>query len=241
MDPINVNVDGSKLFKMVLPQWFMSNRGDSGITFQHQAATSGKINLPAVYKKLYEFLSTRKNLTFVDVGANLGLTSLPAALNGNRVIAIEPLRANYDILEENKRLNGMDFELLNIAIDENEGTAKIYSGVQTDCASMMIESVQAVGDTSPFYEEVEVKTLDAVVGSLTDLFVKIDVQGYEMKVLNSMEKMLAEGRVTHILLELETRFLVNANTSADEINSFLVQRGFKPENFYGDDFLYIKI
>jgi len=122
---------------------------------------------------------------------------------------------------------------------ENEGINKIYSGEQTDCASMILDSVKLI-ENSENYEEVEIKRLDNLIQD-DNLFIKIDVQGYEMSVLKSMNKLLDQNKVKFILIEMENRFLIKGGSSVDEVHTFLTDRGFVYNNFYGDDVLYSKI
>jgi hypothetical protein len=45
---------------------------------------------------------------FVDVGAHVGTTTIPAALDGAYVHAFEPVRTNYALLVANLHLNGLE-------------------------------------------------------------------------------------------------------------------------------------
>jgi len=236
---LKVKLKDDIFFKLSLPTWFIENRGENGVTFKQQFNNLGYIKLPTIYEKIYDFLSTKKELIFIDVGANLGLSSIPSSINGNKTIAIEPLNDNYIFLLENKKINNLDFDLLKYAIGENEGINKIYSGEQTDCASMILDSVKLI-ENSENYEEVEIKRLDNLIQD-DNLFIKIDVQGYEMSVLKSMNKLLDQNKVKFILIEMENRFLIKGGSSVDEVHTFLTDRGFVYNNFYGDDVLYSKI
>lgn len=53
--------------------------------------------------------SLKENSLFIDVGANIGIYSIPAAMfHGQEVIAIEPEPSNYSILNANIQLNKID-------------------------------------------------------------------------------------------------------------------------------------
>ena len=53
--------------------------------------------------------SLKKNSLFIDVGANIGIYSIPAAMfHGQEVIAIEPEPSNYSILNSNIQINKID-------------------------------------------------------------------------------------------------------------------------------------
>ena len=66
---------------------------------------------------------------FVDVGANIGTTSLAAVtLGAERVLAVEPAPGNYRLLMANIALNGLDDRVsaVNAAAGDREGTATLY-------------------------------------------------------------------------------------------------------------------
>lgn len=236
---VKITINENLFFNIFLPNWFILERGENGVTFEEQINKNGFITLPTVYKKIYNFLKDKKNIILIDIGSNLGLSTLPLSLNNNEVISIEPLKSNYDLLSESKKINNLNFKLLKYAIGENEGVDKIYSGGQTDCASMVLESVTLIEECKS-YEEVEVKRLDNIIFE-DNLFIKIDVQGFEMSVLKSMNKLLDQNKVKFILIEMENRFLIKGGSSVYEVHTFLTDRGFVYNNFYGDDVLYSKI
>lgn len=47
------------------------------------------------------------NSTIIDVGAHIGAFSVLAAAHGARVVALEPVLENFQLLEENLRLNNL--------------------------------------------------------------------------------------------------------------------------------------
>lgn len=53
---------------------------------------------PAITSFLYEVFTANRNLTFIDVGANVGYFSLMAAAAGVHVIAVEPIDENVSKL-----------------------------------------------------------------------------------------------------------------------------------------------
>lgn len=64
--------------------------------------------------------------TFLDVGANLGTSSVPAlkAFGAARGLAFEPVAANYELLRCNLVLNGLDHlvETFQVAVSDHDGT-----------------------------------------------------------------------------------------------------------------------
>ena len=239
MGEVKVKINENKTFNMFIPEWFINNRGDMGVSFKEQIERFGYINLPIIYRKIYDFVKQHKHLTFVDVGANIGLSTIPLSIEGVSVISIEPIKINHEILFKNKENLNLNYKLVNCAIGDTEGMIEIHTGEQTDCASILIESVKIINDKNERSETVEIKRLDSLIDG-DNFFVKIDVQGYEQKVLNSMEKLFNSNKIPFILIEMDNNFLKNDNTSVESINSYLINKNYKPYNFHGEDVLYIR-
>ena len=69
------------------------------------------------------------NYLFVDVGANFGYWSLLVSskeFNKKKVIAIEPLRSNFNFLKKNLLDNNNRFEILNIGAGEKKNILKYF-------------------------------------------------------------------------------------------------------------------
>ena len=130
---------------------------------------------------------------FVDVGANVGTYSLWAADLGSRVIAVEPAKDAQKALRMNADLNGIDLALVPAALGAEPGIMRFTESLGT--RNHLIP--EAGGDGV----EVEVRTLDAVLGNRTADGVKIDVEGAEHMVLDGARTALVEGRLPIIQLE----------------------------------------
>lgn len=142
-----------------------------------------------------------------DIGANIGYTTLllaEAVRPGGRVVAFEPLPANFERLTENLALNphGEWVEAVHAAVGEQEGQAQF-----------LVHSSAAMGKLSGSsgrdikYEReitVGIVTIDDFVltrGSRAPDLVKVDVEGGERAVLAGMQEVLRRHRPT-VLLEL---------------------------------------
>ena len=79
-----------------------------------------------IYDGVLRFVQTGD--VVIDVGANIGLFSLAAALKGATVHAFEPLPRNYQILCDNVSLNkcGDKIVLHNVAISYEKGIMDLY-------------------------------------------------------------------------------------------------------------------
>lgn len=126
--------------------------------------------------------------TCLDVGANIGLTTIATAVgNPNiRVIAFEPVPSNAALLAQNIQTNGIEnCTIVNTAVGDHVGRVSI-----NDNGPWSI-----VGGGSV---EVPMTTLDTycaeqLPGTRID-FIKIDVEGYEPNVLAGAAQILAQWR-----------------------------------------------
>ena len=149
----------------------------------------------------------------LDVGANIGVYSLYAALRhpGARVIAIEPEYANLHLLRDNILQNGLKdrIEVYSIALSNHSGLSRLHIQDPTPGASMHTESREALvrtrmKDPVIWSEGVAALTLDALCERL-DLepdCLKIDVDGTEAEILEGASKALRSERLRSISIEM---------------------------------------
>ncbi len=147
----------------------------------------------------------RAGETVVEVGAHVGFYAIRAGACGARVLAIEPNPATARQLRTNARLNGLhDFEVLNVALADREGTGTLYVPRLRDGRASLIRGAAADGADPGLAEvAVTVETLDRVVlprGETTVDWLLIDTEGAEVAVLTGGPRTLE--RTTHLLLEV---------------------------------------
>lgn len=124
---------------------------------------------------------------FVDVGANVGLYTVAAALAGSgRVLAFEPNPAARERLARNLALNGCTNAIVSPhAVAGAPGRAALHVPSSPDTAwSSLVPGLFSEGPPI----DVETTTLDAEVErhGLAPVCVKIDVEGAEVRVLDGM-------------------------------------------------------
>lgn len=126
----------------------------------------------------------------IDVGANSGLFSCIAAAAGNAVFAFEPLPQNLRILAQTVERNGLAsaIEIYPIAVSDRCGVAMFYGKGQG--ASL----VKGWAD-QPCYDAIHVptNTLDRLLVKRLEgqrLFIKLDVEGAELAVLEGARQLL---------------------------------------------------
>lgn len=170
--------------------------------------------------------------TLIDVGANRGqfavwaLTSSP----GLEVVAIEPGGDAFNVLRcVLKRFPGR-VTTLNAAVSSTAGSALLHVARGNDNSSLMMPSTVQVGlapeSSIVGSEVVKVIRLDEVLRDdlARPMFVKIDVQGSELKVLESMGQRLAS--VDAVYVELSLCRLYEGGALADDVCQCLAANNF---------------
>ncbi len=168
---------------------------------------------------------------FVDIGANLGMISLTAArLVGDegRVLAFEPNKRLAERLEEILRKNRVtNVEVFAVALGDEEGSAHLESDVQHVAASLRTQkgSVVPVRRGEDFAHKVppEARAL-----------VKIDVEGYEQRVLAGIGSLVRRPD-TAFFIEITDPWLRELGGSAQQVFDLFKSEGyscFLPEMDY---------
>jgi FkbM family methyltransferase len=172
---------------------------------------------------------SREAKHFLDVGACHGLFSL--AFIGSRpqgaVMAIEPSPVAFDILASNVSRNGGAVAAVRAAVGAGEGSLRMRSSWHhlEACAS---------DDQDTGIVVVPATTLDnlcAERGFRPDL-AKIDVEGYELQVLQGAQRLLSEQRPT-LFLEVHPVRLVALGASLAEVFDLLTELGYRVRTLDG--------
>src|SRR5262249_54417426 len=135
---------------------------------------------------------TRPGMTVLEVGANIGVFTVPLArfVHPGRVIAFEPQRIMYQILCGNLALNAIDNVVAhNSAAGRSTGSITVPSVDYTKLGNFGAVSLTGSrqGDIVPLV------TIDSLVLPSCHL-IKIDVQGMELDVLEGATSTLQQFR-----------------------------------------------
>lgn len=149
----------------------------------------------------------RRDIRFINIGANVGTSCLNAYEAGFRdIVAFEPVGKNFQLLSHNLANIGAD--LRHQAIGDQNGRLTIHlNRGSTGMNSFMRD----YGDGS---EEVEITRLDDAVEQ-TPSFLWIDTEGYEAHVLRGAERHLTES-VQGLCVEVTPSILKDEGLAALE-------------------------
>lgn len=185
-----------------LDRWVYTVRGGIAQGLKRRGGR-GFLKVPMTPEERFVSQLAFKGKTVYDIGAYQGVFTLffaRASGLAGQVVAFEPNPANYRRILENAALNRFEhIRAFNMALGKTEGTATL---VYRDCERSMgsIEPAQQEelrGWGGVEHVEAAVAALDGLIakeGLPPPDFVKIDVEGHEMAVLEGMACALAEHR-----------------------------------------------
>lgn len=174
----------------------------------------------------------RAGMTVLDIGAHHGLyTLLASKLVGakGRVFAFEPSPRERKALRWNVALNrckNVVIEELALGNEEGERNLYVVNGHETGCNSLRPPAVP--GATSPV--AVRVCSLDRWLGPRgvkTVDFIKLDVEGGELSVLQGAQRLLESAPRPVILVEVQDIRTQPWGYRASEIIRYLSGKGYK--------------
>jgi len=181
----------------------------------------------------------------LDVGAYVGIYSLWVSrlVGDGFVIAFEPNPIAYRWLISNIELNGaINIKALPYALGDEIARQRLYiAGENIETSSLIMNHItkNPIG-RYPIVGEfvVPVVTLDYVIDKSMEIvgrpvrhvdLVKVDVEGYEMRVLRGAERALREGLIDRFVIEVHTdqvntkyliKYLTNYGYTMDKVVRF---------------------
>ena len=169
----------------------------------------------------------RDGMTFLDVGANLGYyTALAARAVGpnGRVLAVEPDPDSFGYLEQTIAANAVgNVEAFPVAASDTPAMLPLY--ISTD--NRGDNRLYAPDEERP-QVEVEARPLDALLREnkieTVDL-IKIDVQGYEPKVIAGLRETIITSPNLTLLTEFWPQGMTEAGGDANEFLQTLRELG----------------
>lgn len=170
----------------------------------------------------------RKEAITVDVGANCGLYTRELARLSRCVHAFEPSRTMADVLRRTSAANVIIHE---VALSDHEGNAELLIPQSEEGAVHGLASLEpqvALSAESCTVLNVPMARLDDMIHDDVS-FVKVDVEGHELNVLNGAVELLERSQPV-FLVEAEDRHRPLATESVFE---FFQERGYS--GFFVED------
>lgn len=193
--------------------------------------------IPYIYKEIYlegvyiDVLNQKKDLTIVDVGANIGVTVQYFKDYAKKVYAIEPSPENYAALEKNVKFNKWDNVVLcNYALADKDGEMEFAQAPNNRTTNALVdpEVNKAVGpgwyttrlkvptkSMETFFKENDIDEVD---------FMKFDPEGSEELILYSEGFKKVAPKIKNIMCEFH-------HSTWPEIVTFLQGLGYTARRY----------
>jgi FkbM family methyltransferase len=183
---------------------------------------------------LFAWLNTGFNIkTIIDIGANDGVfgSFLAHYFSAPKIYAFEPIPTCIPLIE--KQFSGKHkLKIYNMALSNHSGNDVLYLNDYHPASSLLRVSdiskreFPQTSNESPI--EVKVRTLDAMLCEeqfLGDIFIKLDVQGMEDKVIEGGKKIFSIAKF--VLIEMSFVPIYENQPLFEDINSLLTDLGFQ--------------
>jgi FkbM family methyltransferase len=169
-----------------------------------------------LFKKLL-----KKDMTVLDIGANIGIYSVFASSiigDGGKIFAFEPVPENYKMLVHNLSINKISNVLtFNNAIGAKSGSVEI-SIVKDSLATHYI------GKKSSNSITVDVINVDSFVkkNKIKVDFIKMDIEGYEGFAIEGAKKTLANKNLI-LMTEFSAEFITRSGKDPNKVAKTLLE------------------
>ena len=186
-----------------------------------------------------EFYSQKKKLEnkdiyFIDVGANVGWYSFFIGKYGYKILSFEASKINNYILYKNYCLNkDVSLSIINKGLDEEDKTCKLITCKKNIgdgaifCENREKSHVDFLGDV---YNNIELTKLSRYMKFLSEknvALMKIDVEGYEPKVIKGGEEIITKYHIPFIAMEFSINFIQLHQINALEFLKIFENNGYK--------------
>lgn len=172
--------------------------------------------------------------TVLDIGANSGQFAQQMRSDlgfTHRIVSFEPLSTAFELLKANAK-DDPDWEVFNYAIGDTEEERDINISANSYSSSllnMLPSHLKSAPDSKYIGKEtIAIKTLDSLFGDLCktakNVYMKIDTQGFEGKVLKGAENSLPH--IDTVQMEMSLVPLYDGELLFNETWILMVKKGY---------------
>jgi FkbM family methyltransferase len=175
----------------------------------------------------YLYSSLKADDVVFDVGANIGLVAIQLAdkVQKGKVYAFEPFIENFERMKENLSFNDIEnLNPFNLGFSEGEEEVSFFAP-EAKNSGMVSVNPSKLGET-------HLTTLDIFIenNAIDRLsLIKLDVEGYEQKVLRGAKNTLDSFR-PKLFVELNHRHLKRYGDSASGLVALIESHGYRCTN-----------
>lgn len=167
----------------------------------------------------------------IDIGANSGefIFNTKSVFNNVHVLAFEPQKQTFASLKTNTS-HFKSVEIFNVGLGRKHETVNMFISEFSPASSIVNNEVGTQ------VQEIKIERLDDYIDKIKKfkrILIKIDVEGYELEVLNGANDILSLANYIYIEVRPEHRKI---GCSFDEIFEFLKNKGWRYNGSYDNIF-----
>jgi len=176
----------------------------------------------------------------IDLGAHVGFFSLLAAASNKNaeIIAIEASPDNFEVLAKNLNFSTTKFRLINKAFSNVNGF------VNFEIASASDNSCVGGSEFSETIRQIKVETItgdDLQLDLNKNILIKIDIEGYELVALSSLERIIRGCKTIKLIIEFNPTQLSRNNCPPKQFIEKLHDLGFRTFAIQDEEFKWVEI
>jgi FkbM family methyltransferase len=170
-----------------------------------------------------------KDSVVIEGGCHIGTHTLKLSQLAKKVYAFEPLRTSWSLLKDNLTLNGVNNVVVNNLGLSNEKGTTTFAYVNKDNIGGAVLSQEGKNVYLTSIDSMDLEQLD---------FIKLDVEGYEKKVIEGGLETIKKFKPV-ITLECWDNYPNATLEHAIDEFQFLLDLGYRIEQIEHHDFLFI--
>lgn len=193
---------------------------------------------PEILNWIDNFKSVNNKLIFWDIGANIGLYSLYAAIKFDKieVVSFEPSASNIRALSRNISINSYSdkIALIPLALSDEEKALSNFEESKFIEGGSNNQFDNRINQSGKIINISDIENKYRILGTSIDYllennilevpnYIKIDVDGVESKILNGAEKLLKNPDLKEVFIEMNPYFKENFS----KIEDIFKENGFK--------------
>ncbi|XP_067679035.1 uncharacterized protein [Haliotis asinina] len=169
-------------------------------------------------------LTSVPNMHVVDIGCNVGMYTVYAALMGRKVVAVDPISSNLFLLHSSLTYAGVrdNVQLLLNAVSDHVEPVKVLIN-RYNVGGSRTEPVLSQNTNATIVDSIKLDDLVRVV-DFQKVFIKMDIEGHEVNAFRRASKFFQTFDVRYIMMEW---MFQRHSPHGREICNFLIKNGFR--------------
>ena len=180
---------------------------------------------------------------FIDIGASIGVHTLPIAKMGNRVIAVEPSPKNIQRLNTALQVNRISKSTVTIvqnALSDERGNITAHRNHKNPGLQSTVKKQDSNSHVVDMYRSIYMDDLLEVI-NFTEATLKIDIEASEPRAFAHASQLFQAVHITHVFMEWQNSAQYywilqkegkQGSQLMDQMLDFFYRQGYQAYNLY---------